>query len=108
MNPRSFITFLFVLLWHGIVLAVSPLVTDDADTVEAGKLQLNNDFFVVRASSTTLYSVSPNRFRLEPGDERCSWRDGRDAGAKVSPLAGRGRQAQVHRPDGPEIAERAE
>ena len=40
--------------------AVSPLVTDDADTVEAGKLQLNCDFSVVRTSSTSLYSVPIN------------------------------------------------
>jgi hypothetical protein len=36
--------------------AVSPLVTDDADTVEPGKLQLNCDFFVVRTGPTSLYS----------------------------------------------------
>jgi hypothetical protein len=60
MKPRLFTTFLFVLLSQGTAFAVSPLVTDDADTVEAGKLQLNCDFFVVRTGSTTLYSVPPN------------------------------------------------
>jgi hypothetical protein len=40
--------------------AVSPLVTDDADPVEPGKLQLNSDFFVVRTGSTSLYSGSIN------------------------------------------------
>jgi hypothetical protein len=33
-----------MLVLEGVVFAVSPLVTDDADTVEAGKLQLNCDF----------------------------------------------------------------
>ena len=42
------------------LLAVSPLVTDDADTVEPGKLQLNCDFFLVRTGSTSLYSVPFN------------------------------------------------
>lgn len=36
--------------------AVSPLVTDDADTGEPGKLQLNCDFFVFRTGSISLYS----------------------------------------------------
>lgn len=40
--------------------AVSPLVTDDADTVEDGKLQVNCDFSVMRTSSTSLYSVPIN------------------------------------------------
>jgi hypothetical protein len=33
-----------MLLLQNMLLAVSPLGTDDADTVEAGKLQLNCDF----------------------------------------------------------------
>ena len=40
--------------------AVSPLVTDDADTVEPGKLQLNCDFFYFRTASTSLYSGQIN------------------------------------------------
>jgi hypothetical protein len=40
--------------------AVSPLVTDDADTVEPGKLQLNNDFFFFRTGPTSLYSGQIN------------------------------------------------
>jgi outer membrane putative beta-barrel porin/alpha-amylase len=43
--------------------AVSPLVTDDADTVAAGKLQLNNDFFFLRTGSTSLYSGQINPVR---------------------------------------------
>lgn len=46
--------------FQNALFAVSPLVTDDADTVEPGKLQLNCDFFVVRTSSTSLYSVQTN------------------------------------------------
>lgn len=40
--------------------AVSPLVTDDADTVEPGKLQLNCDFFFFRTGSTSLSSPQIN------------------------------------------------
>jgi Putative MetA-pathway of phenol degradation len=40
--------------------AVSPLVTDDADTVDSGKLQLNCDFFALRTGSTSLYSGQLN------------------------------------------------
>jgi hypothetical protein len=46
-----------MLLSQSVLLAVSPLVTDDADTVEPGKLQLNCDFQFVRTSSTSLYLV---------------------------------------------------
>ncbi len=65
--------------------AVSPLVTDDADTVEPGKLQLNCDFFFVRTSSTSLYSVPINPVlgltpRLELGVIfGYQWRDGAGA-----------------------------
>ncbi|MFZ1221027.1 MAG: transporter, partial [Chthoniobacterales bacterium] len=41
-------------------LAVSPLVTDDADTVEPAKLQLNCDFFFFRTGSTSLCSGQIN------------------------------------------------
>ena len=60
MNPRLLITLTLMLLSHSVVLAVSPLVTDDADTVEAGKLQLNCDFQFVRTSSTPLYLLPIN------------------------------------------------
>lgn len=60
MNPRLLTAILSMLLSQSVAFAVSPLVTDDADTVEPGKLQLNCDFFVVRTSSTTLYSVPIN------------------------------------------------
>jgi len=60
MNPRLVITFTVMLFSHGVLLAVSPLVTDDADTVEAGKLQLNCDFQFVRTSSTLFYLVPIN------------------------------------------------
>ena len=57
MNPRLLITFTVMLLSQSVLLAVRPLVTDDADTVEPGKLQLNCDFQFVRTSSTSLYLV---------------------------------------------------
>ena len=40
MNPRFLAQILLALLAQGMAFAVSPLVTDDADTVEPGKLQL--------------------------------------------------------------------
>ena len=58
MNPRLLITITVMLLSQSVLLAVSPLVTDDADTVEPGKLQLNCDFQFVRTSSTLLYLVT--------------------------------------------------
>jgi Putative MetA-pathway of phenol degradation len=60
MNPRLPITFTVMLLLQNMLLAVSPLVTDDADTVEAGKLQLNCDFQFVRSGSTSFYLVPIN------------------------------------------------
>ena len=71
-----------MLLSQSVLLAVSPLVTDDADTVEAGKLQLNCDFQFVRTSSTSLYLVPINPVlgltpRLELGAIfGYQWRDG--------------------------------
>jgi Putative MetA-pathway of phenol degradation len=59
-NPRLLITFTVMLLLQNMLLAVSPLVTDDADTVEASKLQLNCDFQFFRTSSTSLYLVPIN------------------------------------------------
>jgi hypothetical protein len=82
MNPRLLAQILLILLSQGIAFAVSPLVTDDADTVEAGKLQLNCDFQVVRTSSTSLYLVPINPAlgltpRLELGAIfGYQWRDG--------------------------------
>ena len=60
MNPRLLITFTVTLLSQSVFLAVRSLVTDDADTVEAGKLQRNCDFQFVRTSSTSLYLVPIN------------------------------------------------
>ncbi len=41
-------------------LAVSPLVTDDADTTPAGQLQINSDFQFLRTGATTIYSTPIN------------------------------------------------
>ena len=60
MNPRLLITFTVMLLSRSALLAVSPLVTDDADTVPPGQLQINSDFTFTRTGSTTLYSVPIN------------------------------------------------
>jgi hypothetical protein len=60
MDRHFIIGILTLLSFQNALVAVSPLVTDDADTVEPGKLQLNCDFFFVRTSSTSLYSVSIN------------------------------------------------
>jgi hypothetical protein len=82
MNPRLLTTLLFMLFLESVVFAVSPLVTDDADTVEAGKLQLNCDFQLVRTSSTSLYLILINPVlgltpRLELGAIfGYQWRDG--------------------------------
>ena len=82
MNPRLLTTLLLMLLLESVVFAVSPLVTDDADTVEAGKLQLNCDFQFIRTSSTSLYFVPINPVlgltpRLELGAIfGYQWRDG--------------------------------
>lgn len=70
--------------------AVSPLVTDDADTVEPGKLQLNCDFFFYRTGSTSLYSGQFNPVlglapRLELGAIfGYQWRNG----SGLAPTAG--------------------
>ena len=127
MNPRLLITFTVMLLSQSVLLAVSPLVTDDADTVEAGKLQLNCDFQFVRTSSTSLYldtdqsglgldSSSRARrnirlsvarwFRVDPDQRRCRRSNGPDDRAQVSTLAGPRGQAEVQRAHGPETADR--
>ena len=82
MKPRLLITLTLMLLSHSVLLAVSPLVTDDADTVEPGKLQLNCDFQFVRTSSTSFYLVPINpALGLTPRLELSAifgyqWRDG--------------------------------
>jgi hypothetical protein len=82
MNPGFLAATLLMLLSQGIAFAVSPLVTDNADTVEAGKLQLNCDFQFVRTSSTSFYLVPINPVlgltpRLELGAIfGYQWRDG--------------------------------
>ena len=69
MIPRLLVAACLILSASPI-FAVSPLVTDDADTVEAGKLQLNCDFQFVRPSSTSLYLVPINPvLGLTPGLE---------------------------------------
>ena len=69
MIPRLLVAACLILSASPI-FAVSPLVTDDADTVEAGKLQLNCDFQFVRTSSTSLYLVPINPvLGLTPGLE---------------------------------------
>ena len=82
MNPRLLTTLLLMLLLEKVAFAISPLVTDDADTVEVGKLQLNCDFQFVRTSSTSLYLLPINPVlgltpRLELGAIfGYQWRDG--------------------------------
>ena len=82
MNSRLLTTFTVMLLSQSVLLAVSPLVTDDADTVEAGKLQLNCDFQFLRISSTSLYLIPINPvLGLTPRFELGAifgyqWRDG--------------------------------
>ena len=57
---RLLVTFTVMLLSQSVLLAVSPLVTDDADTVSPGQLQINSDFTFTQTDSTTLYSVPIN------------------------------------------------
>ena len=82
MNPRLLTTLLLMLSLESMVFAVSPLVTDDADTVEASKLQLNCDFQFIRTGSTSFYLVSINPvLGLTPRFELGAvfgyqWRDG--------------------------------
>ena len=59
-TPRLLVTFTVMLLSQSVLLAVSPLVTDDADTVSPGQLQINSDFTFTQTDSTTLYSVPIN------------------------------------------------
>jgi hypothetical protein len=65
--------------------AVSPLVTDDADTVERGRLQLNTGWQFSRSASVSLHSIPVNpvvgiHSRGELGlTFGYQWRDGRGA-----------------------------
>ena len=76
------------------VRAVSPLVTDDADTVEPGKLQLNCDFFFYRTASTSLSSPQINPVlgltpRLELGAIfGYQWRNGSGSTATTGDAVG--------------------
>jgi hypothetical protein len=92
MNPRLLTQILLMLLSQGIAFAVSPLVTDDADTVEAGKVaaqlrfpvcpdELNLVVFSTDQSGLGLDSSSRARrnirlstarwFRVGPDHQRC-------------------------------------
>jgi len=50
----------FLTFCHSVILAVSPLVVDDADTVEPGRLQLNAGWQVSRTGSESLFSSPIN------------------------------------------------
>ena len=60
MNPRLLAPILLMLLSQCLVFAVSPLVTDDAETVDPGHLQLNAGWQLTRTGSASLYSIPPN------------------------------------------------
>ena len=61
MNPRLLLTTLMVmLLSQGVLLAVSPLVVDDADTTEPGYFQLSPDFSFARQGSMWVYLTPVN------------------------------------------------
>ena len=118
MNPRLLITLTLMLLSQSVLLAVSPLVTDDADTVEAGKLQLNCDFFCCAdefnlvvfcadqpgpgpdSSTRTRRHIrlSVARWlRADPNQRRCRRPNGSNGRAKVSTVGRTERQAQIQR-----------
>lgn len=60
MNPRLLAPILLMLLSQGMVFAVSPLVIDDADTVDPGQLQLNAGWLIGRRGSASLNSTLLN------------------------------------------------
>ena len=60
MNPRFLGAILLMLLSQSLVFAVSPLVTDDADTVDPGRLQLNAGWQLSRTGSVSFYSIPVN------------------------------------------------
>jgi len=82
MNPRFVTAVLILVAWRTALFAVSPLVVDDADTTEAGQLQLNADFQFTRTGSDSLYFTPINPVvGLSPSAELgvifgYQWRDG--------------------------------
>lgn len=60
MIPRFIAAVLVLMVSQTALLAVSPLVVDDADTTDAGQLQLNPDFQFTRTGSISLYSTPIN------------------------------------------------
>lgn len=82
MNSRFVIGVLILLFSQARLFSVSPLVVDDADTTEAGHLQINPDFQVTRFGSLSLYSIPINPVvGLSPSAELgvifgYQWRDG--------------------------------
>jgi hypothetical protein len=73
---------LFALAAGRSAFAVSPLVTDDADTVERGRLQLNAGWQFGRTGSVSLHAIPVNPVvGLSAWGELgatfgCQWRDG--------------------------------
>jgi Putative MetA-pathway of phenol degradation len=59
MIPRLLLAA-FLMFWHGAIFAVSPLVVDDADTVDPGRLQLNAGWQVSRTGPESLFSLPIN------------------------------------------------
>ena len=59
MIPRLLLAA-FLVFCHTAIFAVSPLVVDDADTVEPGRLQLNAGWQVSRTASESLFSLPIN------------------------------------------------
>lgn len=82
MNPRLLTAFILSLVLPYSVWAVIPLVTDDADTVEPRRLQLNAGWQFTRMASMRLHSVPVNAVvGLTPRGELGAtfgyqWRDG--------------------------------
>jgi hypothetical protein len=79
---RLICALLFALAVPPSARAVSPLITDDADTVEEHRLQLNTGWQFSRAASTRLYTIPVNSvFGLNPRGELGAtfgyqWRNG--------------------------------
>ncbi len=59
MNPHLLAAIL-LLFSHGMIFAVSPLVVDDADTLDPGRLQLSAGGRLSRTGSVSLYSLPLN------------------------------------------------
>jgi hypothetical protein len=94
MNSRFVIGVLILLFSQARLFSVSPLVVDDADTTEAGHLQVNSDFQVIRSGSLSLYSIPINPVvglspRLELGVIfGYQWRDGSGSTPTMSDAQG--------------------